>query len=107
MKPPTPAPAYAGLYVLLCEIARKHGYALAIHGTMINDLDVVAIPWTDEAICAEKLARIFFDKLFWLHHQPLPDYEPEQKSHGRVAYKIPLFPGPACVDLSIMPRSLK
>jgi hypothetical protein len=109
MKPPIPAPAYAGLYVLLCEIAREHGYALAIHGTMANDLDVIAIPWTDEAIPAKELAWAFFDKLHWMHHRALPDdfYEIELKPHGRQAWKIPLFPGPACVDLSIMPRSFK
>lgn len=109
MKPPIPAPAYAGLYVLLCEIAREHGYALAIHGTMATDLDVIAIPWTDEAITAGELAVIFFNQLHWIHQSDLGEgfIKFEQKPHGRVAYKIPLFPGPACVDLSIMPRSFK
>lgn len=31
------------------RIARQDGWALAVHGSMTRDLDVVAVPWTDEA----------------------------------------------------------
>ena len=55
MKEPTRAPAYACMYHGLCDTARKHGYALAIHGTMTTDLDLVAIPWTDEAADVDTL----------------------------------------------------
>ncbi|OKN23544.1 hypothetical protein AM343_001586 [Klebsiella variicola] len=34
MKPANFAPVYCALYPALAEIARKHGYAMAIHGTM-------------------------------------------------------------------------
>ncbi len=26
-------------------IARKHGWALAQHGTMVRDIDLIAVPW--------------------------------------------------------------
>jgi len=38
LKEPTRAPIFACLYPGLCDIARKHGYALAIHGTVESDL---------------------------------------------------------------------
>lgn len=49
MKPANPAPFYACLYPALCDRAREHGYALAIHGTVATDLDLIAVPWTTAA----------------------------------------------------------
>lgn len=61
MKPPTFAPAYVGMYVILSEVAREHGYALAIHGTVSRDFDLIAIPWTETAgdpeLLIEKLRK--------------------------------------------------
>lgn len=31
------------------EIARQDGWALGVHGSMTRDLDVIAVPWTDQA----------------------------------------------------------
>ena len=31
------------------DVARQDGWALAVHGSMTRDLDVVAVPWTDAA----------------------------------------------------------
>lgn len=31
------------------EIAKQDGWALAVHGSMERDLDIVAVPWTDTA----------------------------------------------------------
>ncbi len=31
------------------EVARQDGWALAVHGSMSRDLDLVAVPWTDTA----------------------------------------------------------
>ena len=49
MKPANYAPIYAGIYPELAEIARKHGHALAVHGSMARDFDIIAIPWTEDA----------------------------------------------------------
>lgn len=46
MKPPTRAPFFACIYHGLCDVARARGYALAIHGTVTSDLDLIAVPWT-------------------------------------------------------------
>lgn len=44
MKPANNAPVYACMYQELAEICRAHGYALAIHGSMARDFDLIAIP---------------------------------------------------------------
>lgn len=130
MKPPTRAPFYASMYHGLCETARKHGYALAIHGTVTADLDLIAVPWTDAAASAETLrdalmAHIGACDYEGLTRRQFPNNEPlvqqilkderERKAephdetgaalkpHGRRAWNLYLDHG-AKVDLSIMPR---
>lgn len=103
MKLPNAAPAYAAMYPILCEVARAHGYALTIHGTLNRDLDLVAIPWTDEAAPAEELVAAMRNRSqlfeFPSGHSIL---DASVKPHGRLAYTIPLM-GDTFVDLSVMP----
>lgn len=123
MKPPTRAPFFACMYHGLCDTARKHGYALAIHGTVTTDLDLVAIPWTDEAaptetvvnalrdhigacgyadlLCRDGLAEDLVQQI--LDRREPGTREPEMKPHGRRAWNLYMEHG-AKVDLSVMPR---
>ncbi|RKF23347.1 hypothetical protein D6851_02425 [Altericroceibacterium spongiae] len=84
--------------------ARECGYALAIHGSQQRDLDIVAIPWTEEATNTERLlnaiARAVHDETGWGHWHDQPALKP----HGRVAYTITAS-AEVHIDLSIMPRS--
>lgn len=124
MREPNRAPAFACIYHGLCDVARSHGYALAIHGTVTTDLDLIAIPWVEEAVSAEELK----DAL--MHHVGACGYgdllrrqghseehvqqilerkenrdldEAENKPHGRRAWNLYMDAG-AKVDLSVMPR---
>ena len=80
----------------LQAIARACGYAIAIHGSMQRDLDVVAIPWVDEALPQEELIRRLLD---WFG---LEKSKSEQKPHGRMAYTLLMWGG-LFIDLSVMP----
>lgn len=121
MKAPSLAASYAALYPGLCEIARKHGYALAIHGSMARDLDLIAVPWTDEAEPAEVVAAALkehagactyreinafhgtpADRLDWI--EGLAGKDPTSKPHGRLAWSLHLDHG-AYIDLSVLPRA--
>jgi hypothetical protein len=55
MKAANIAPAFACMYPGLCDVAQKHGYALAIHGSVVTDLDLIACPWTERAVDAASL----------------------------------------------------
>jgi hypothetical protein len=48
MKPASNAPIAASIYRELAEIARSHGYALAAHGSLDRDFDLVCIPWAEK-----------------------------------------------------------
>ena len=106
MKEPIKAPAYAALYPQLCEVARANGYALAIHGTLARDMDLIACPWSPQAESAEKLVADIWKACQWLHNREFENeekYRPEEKAHGRRAWTIPLMSG-AAIDLSVMPK---
>lgn len=98
-KPPRRMPAYyAWIYWWLVPVARDHGYALALHGSLERDLDVIAIPWAEQAASPEELANAFASFVpGWSRTESVP------KPHGRTAYTI-ILGGGAAVDLSIMPR---
>lgn len=40
---------YAYYFLQLKEIAIEYGYNLVVHGSMNRDLDLIAIPWVDNA----------------------------------------------------------
>lgn len=101
MKPANFAPWYAALYPQFAEIARKHGYALAVHGSMARDFDVVAIPWrndvsTPREVLDDVLSQFAVDEIG----------EPTIKNHGRVAYTLSIGFGECFADWSFMPAMI-
>lgn len=100
--------AYAKTLPHLCQIAREHGYALAVHGSMATDLDLLACPWTEEAADPETLAETIREAIDG--HFTGTAIE---KPHGRRAWSIVPSAWIGCtnnlkwrpwIDLSVMPR---
>lgn len=96
---------YAGVYTQLERIAWRHGYALALHGSMGRDLDMCAIPWTEDADTPIRLLKAFRRAVYkghpeWNKGEPAPTPKP----HGRTAYTITLGMSGHYLDISIMPR---
>jgi DNA-binding Xre family transcriptional regulator len=50
---------YTMYYEQLKDIAKQYGYNLVIHGSMSRDLDLIAIPWTDNPQPAQKMIQDF------------------------------------------------
>lgn len=101
------APWYVMAYTKLDRIAWRHGYALALHGSMSRDLDVIAIPWTDDADSPEKLLAAFRRFVIEKAKVKFSIGKPILKPHGRQGYVIPIGFDGHYIDLSIMPRSNK
>lgn len=107
-----PPPCYAVMYPALVEIAKRHGYALAVHGSMKRDFDLLAAPWTPEA--GDPLLMVMEMKMavqgVWMNHEVdhlVKTGNPSDKPHGRRAWSIHLTDegcnGPY-LDISVMPR---
>jgi hypothetical protein len=100
-KKATYAPAYmVGIYPALADRARTLGYALALHGSLKRDLDIIAIPWTEAAVDPNTLLLALCEEFDVATNNPLG--LPEAKPHGRLCWTIPLWWG-AYLDFSVMP----
>lgn len=119
---------FVTLYPKMLEVAKAHGYALAVHGSMARDFDVVAFPWTNEACDARTLAFAIGEVVKGTFY-PGEDTEhfnagmPGFKPHGRLVWSFYLCQPGYCtvegdtseagkrmrktahyIDLSVMPR---
>lgn len=103
------APWYVMAYTKLDRIAWRHGYALALHGSMARDLDLIAVPWTEDAAPPEKLLKAFINFVKGQSKIKIKYYVSQvtQKPHGRIAYSIPIGHEGHYLDVSIMPRIKK
>lgn len=92
--------------------ARKMGYAVAIHGSQLRDIDLVAIPWTDNALSAKSFVRYLYKVVALVNPKgrvfmsPSSGLKPSQKPNGRQAWSIHIG-WHTYIDLSVMPRISK
>lgn len=103
---------YANLYPKLVALAREHGYALAVHGSMARDFDLIAAPWTEDAASAEVLIEAIRERIGgFIVNDPAADpadfsrHNPQLRAHGRLGWAIQLGGGPY-IDVSVMPRQV-
>jgi hypothetical protein len=94
----------------LRHVARRCGYALAVHGSLKTDIDLIAVPWRDSAPDAAYVAeeiRLTVERIIGTARKRESDKNPEQKDCGRLAWSFYLQPegidGPY-IDLSVMPK---
>ncbi|MFA4971819.1 MAG: hypothetical protein WC683_04350 [bacterium] len=90
---------YSFYYTALAATARRYGYALALHGSMQRDLDMIAVPWTDKAVSAERLIEVLRTRHGLFKGQPAGAKMP----HGRRCWSL-MFGGHAYADISVLPR---
>lgn len=84
------------------EVAHAAGYAVAIHGSMERDLDLIAVPWHAEAVSRDELVQRLCEQLNLLVKSDSPSPNPEQKPHGRLAWALVGCPQPwKYLDLSV------
>lgn len=100
--------AVIALFVEQClpalrDTARSMGYALAVHGTLRRDLDLVAIPWVERASSPDELVEALAlrtkDLTGWGH---LTHDRWHEKPHGRIATTL-VADSEVNLDISVMP----
>ena len=101
MKPANYAPIYCAMYPKLAEIARKHGYALAVHGSMGRDFDLICIPWTDSPATSDVVVA----EIEATFHTRCVGGPPDFRAHGRQVWTLSIGFGECFLDLSFMPLS--
>ena len=87
----------------LQAIAKSCGYAIALHGSMTKDMDVIAVPWTKRALRAQTMVRRMCEAMdLSFDHESNPSKRP----HGRRAWSLVFDNGCGYIDLSVMPRRM-
>lgn len=85
------------------NVARKHGYAIGVHGSLARDVDLIAAPWTDDASTARALVEAIAEAL-----PGVINVRDHEKPHGRRGWTIyPRFMWGQdrwYLDISVMPR---
>jgi hypothetical protein len=102
----------------LREVARRNGYALAVHGSLERDVDLIAAPWREGAMQpADLMGEMYAACKAVLGYASWPGGwtteaksdpptgslpNPDRKPHGRLGWSILLSGGPY-LDISVMP----
>lgn len=88
----------------LREVARRHGYALGVHGSLSYDIDLIACPWREGCTSPESVAAAIQGAIRAIagNAETIDPNLPDRKPHGRLGWSFHMGAGPY-VDLSVMP----
>lgn len=91
---------FAGIIGPIRLVAHELGYAVAVHGSLVRDIDLVAIPWTKDAANRDDLVKAICERLGGLRASDGWRSRP----HGRWVQiiRIPNLNPDTYLDLSIM-----
>ncbi len=93
---------YANFFGILKDVAREYGYALAIHGTLNRDLDLVAVPWVEDVKPHLEMFAAFRERLGIVREDGAVFDSVEEKPHGRIGYTIGTGGG-GYLDIAVFP----
>lgn len=84
---------------LIWEIARECGYSIGLHGSMKRDCDMIAAPWTEEAVTSFELIERLCTALNAKQVGKIAG-----KPHGRLGWCLQIDGWFKVIDISVMPR---
>ena len=80
------------------EVAEHHGWAIGVHGSVVHDLDLMAMPWVEWHSPADMLAKEIARVVDDLKREPIKTEN--EKPCNRVVYTIPA--GASYIDLNVL-----
>jgi hypothetical protein len=92
---------YTMFYNDFRKAALECGYSLALHGSMANDMDLIAVPWVEDVQPVEELVKRISD---CIGNTVWKDYHLKtigMKPHNRICYTLSIF-SDWYIDLSII-----
>ena len=81
---------------LIRNAARSVGYAIGEHGSTVRDLDLIAVPWTVDAVGTKEFL------MYILGYLKGKIVSSSVKPHGRIAVSIQLEGNYKLIDLSVV-----
>lgn len=106
-----PKPAfYACCLETLRRTAKDYGYALAVHGSLASDLDLIAVQWSEYCEEPKYLVRALLEALSGTWWEDMGDVEkltmPERRYKTQLHYTLPMS-GEYYVDLTVIDPDVK
>ena len=82
---------YASMWDDIRQCAMDNGWAVALHGSLSSDMDIMAMPWVDTAVpldvLATKISELFGGNQLAEHFHITYN----EKPHGRIVVTIPIW----------------
>jgi hypothetical protein len=97
---------YAVLYSSMRKAALECGYALALHGSLHSDMDLMAMAWVEDAKPVEELVKAIDDCVGGTVWKDFKFKDRTDKPHGRTTFTISIL-GDYHIDLSVIPPQPK
>lgn len=92
---------YACMWDDIRNCAMNCGWAVALHGSLSSDMDIMAMPWVEDSVSfkelTEKISKLFVDNDL----SELYEISYDEKPHGRIVATIPIF-GDFYLNISTM-----
>lgn len=86
---------YACMWDDFRQAAMDCGWALGLHGSLNSDMDIMAMPWVEDAMTADDmishLIEVCFGGSVWAQPPHFKKSDSGDKPNGRVVYTIPIF----------------
>ncbi len=82
---------YACIWDDLRKAAMNCGWALGLHGSLANDMDIMAMPWTEDAKPVEEMVKSLSDCFTGSRSKgehTIPHFD---KPNGRVVYTMHIW----------------
>lgn len=82
---------YAAILNDLRIAAMNCGWALGLHGSLASDMDLMAMPWTEDAKPVEEMVQALsycFTESPWKKDHTIPHYD---KPNNRVVYTMSIW----------------
>lgn len=73
------------------QCAMDHGWAVALHGSLSSDMDIMAMPWVEDVITFEELIDKIVDLFNGNHMSKNYFITYNEKPHNRIVATIPIF----------------
>lgn len=110
------APWFAIYYAKMDRVVQRYGWALTLHGSLQRDLDLVLIPWLEDAEPVEvvlgAIEKFIKGSPYYREYRKQVEknggkifgFRGEEKPHGRKAYSLYVGIYGQYLDISAMPR---
>lgn len=82
---------YACMWDDIRQCAMDNGWAVALHGSLNSDMDIMAMPWVDDVISFEELTKKISELFVGNYCAENYIITYSEKPHNRVVATIPIF----------------